>query len=146
MKTLGLDIGSKRIGLALSDEDGTFAFPSGKLDRKGRKKDLAALCELIVREAVGQIVIGLPIHLDGRRGKGAEAAQTFADDLAAASGLPVEMVDERLTSVEAERVLRAGGTSAKKMRGVVDSIAASIILRTWLDMRDHARSRGDDAS
>ena len=135
MKTLALDMGSKRIGLAISDDEGTFAFPSGKLDRKGRKVDLEALVSLIQEREVSRIVIGIPLHMNGRPGKGAEAAHAFAKDLAAASGIPVDTLDERLTTVEAERALNATGRKAKKQRDVIDSVAASIILSTYLSMQ-----------
>ncbi len=146
MKTLGLDIGSKRIGLAVSDEEGTFAFPTGKLDRKGRKQDLATLCEMIAAQQIEEVVVGLPVHLDGGRGTGARAAQDFADALGSECGIPVATLDERLTSVEAERVLRAGGKKQKQSRPFVDAVAASIILRTYLDMRENQRARGDEES
>ena len=133
MRTLGLDIGSKRIGLAISDSEGEFAFPKGKLERKGRKQDLAALRELIEREEVKRVVIGIPIHMNGREGVGAEAARRFAADLGETTGLVVDTIDERLTTVEAERMLQASGHNSRKRKQVVDSVAASIILRTYLD-------------
>jgi putative Holliday junction resolvase len=135
MKTLGLDMGTKRIGLAISDEDGIFAFPSGKLDRVGRKQDLAALVQLINEREIGRAVIGVPLHMNGRPGKGAEAARSFARDLAETSGITVDTLDERLTTVEAERALSAVGRSAKKQKDVIDSVAASIILNTYLELK-----------
>lgn len=142
MKTLGLDMGSKRIGLAISDVEGTFAFPSGKLERKGRKVDLEAIAALVREREVERIVIGIPLHMSGRPGKGAEAAHAFARDLAEVTGILVETLDERLTTVEAERALNATGRSAKKQREVVDSVAASIILSTYLAMQ-HNRAERD---
>ncbi len=142
MKILGLDMGSKRIGLAVSDEDETFAFPRGKLDRKGRAKDLASLAQLIEAESIEQVVVGVPLHMSGRQSKGADAARAFAQELAAHVDLPVETLDERLTTVEAERTLRATGRRAKDQREVVDSVAASIILSTYLDLR---RNRAEAA-
>ncbi len=154
MRTLGLDMGSKRIGLAISDDQGKFAFPSGKLERVGRKRDLEALARLIIEREVGRVVIGIPLHMSGRPSKGAEAAKSFAQDLAAVTGLPVDTIDERLTSVEAERILSAGGRRAKKQREVVDSVAASIILSTYLELQNNLeaqrttdeRDLGDDRS
>jgi putative Holliday junction resolvase len=128
-------MGSKRIGLAISDEDGIFAFPSGKLDRVGRKQDLAALVQLINEREIGRAVIGVPLHMNGRPGKGAEAARSFARDLAETSGITVDTLDERLTTVEAERALSAVGRSAKKQKDVIDSVAASIILNTYLELK-----------
>ncbi len=144
MKILGLDMGSKRIGLAISDEDETFAFPTGKLERKGRKQDLEALRHLIEERNVGCVVVGVPLHMSGRKSKGAEAARTFARDLAAHTGLPVDTLDERLTTVEAERTLSATGRRAKDRKDVVDSVAASIILGTYLDLRRNRAARGSD--
>lgn len=134
MRVLGLDLGSKRIGVAVSDEEASIAFPSGALQSRGPKKDLEAVLELIEERGIGRVVVGLPRHLDGREGPEARAARAFADALHEASGLPVETLDERWTTIEAERVLQAQGRPRKKQRGVVDSVAASIILGTYLDL------------
>jgi putative Holliday junction resolvase len=141
MRILGLDLGSKRIGVALSDPDGTIASPLTTLERQGGQRDLAALAELARLHEVGAIVVGLPLHMDGRRGPEAEAARAFARRLAAATGLPVETLDERLTTVEAERALRESGRKGKERRAVIDSVAAAILLRTWLELR-RARQPG----
>jgi putative Holliday junction resolvase len=135
MRVLALDLGEKRIGLAISDEEGSFAFPAGVLERKDRRQDLAALAELMAERGVGRAVVGLPLHMDGRSGPEAEAARRFAHDLAGAAGVPVETLDERWTSREAERALRDAGASRKRRhrKGAVDEIAATIILRTYLD-------------
>ena len=138
MRFLGIDLGHKRIGLAVSDEAGEFAFPSGTLQSRGRKKDLASLCDLIREKQIGAAVIGLPIHLDGRKGPEAEKTLAFAEALSHAAGIPVEALDERWTSKEAERLSQ--GRSKKKRRemreaGGVDEVAASILLRTFLDRR-----------
>lgn len=135
MRSLGLDLGSKRIGVALSDPEGTIASPLATLERQGTERDLAALLELARRHEVGAIVVGLPLHMNGRRGPEAEAARVFARRLAAATGLPVETLDERLTTVEAERALRESGRKGKKRRAVIDAVAAAILLRTWLELR-----------
>jgi len=135
MRILGLDIGSKRIGIAISDAEASIAFPSGKIDRQGRKRDMAALRTLIEEREVERVVVGLPKHMDGREGVEARAAREFAADLARLTGLPVDTLDERLTTVEAERILRASGRRGKKQREVVDSVAASIILGTYLEKR-----------
>jgi putative Holliday junction resolvase len=145
MRTLGLDIGSKRIGLAISDETGSIAFPEGKLERSGRKRDLEALRELIVERGVERVVVGLPRHMDGREGKGADAARALAQDLATLTGLAVDLIDERLTTVEAERILRETGRRGAKRKAVVDAVAASIILRTYLDQQRIAKERLDAA-
>lgn len=143
MRVLGLDLGQKRIGIAISDEDASIAFPDGALESAGPRKDVAAVAALCSERGVGCVVIGLPRHLDGREGPEAKAAREFADALHRATGLPVETLDERWTTLEAERILHAQGRKKKRQRGVVDSVAASIILRTYLDLR---RNRAADAA
>jgi putative Holliday junction resolvase len=133
-----VDIGSKRIGLAISDEEGEFAFPAGILESRGRKRDIAALRNLISEKRIGRAVVGLPIHMDGRRGPEAEKAMRFATDLSEATGIPVDTLDERWTSREAERLMqpttRKRGANRRK-KGAVDEMAAAIILRTYLAQR-----------
>ncbi len=145
---LSLDFGTRRIGLAVSDRDGRIAFPAGCLESQGKEKDLQALCALVEKREITRIVVGLPIHLDGRAGPEADAARAFARDVAEATGLPVEMLDERWTTLEAERALRElgkrGGTSRaanRRRRGHVDAVAATILLRSYLE-----RPRTGDAS
>lgn len=135
MRVLGVDYGSKRIGLAVSDEDGVFAFPAGIIASRGRKKDLAALCTFISERKVGSAVVGLPIHMNGRRGPEAEKVIAFAKELSLRAGIPVETLDERWTSQEAERMMQGVSKSRRKnlrKSGAVDEAAASIILRTYL--------------
>ena len=132
MRLLALDLGAKRIGLALSDPVTQIAFPAGALTRRGREQDLAALCELIREKEVDGVVVGLPLHMNGRAGPEAEMARRFARALSTATGLRVEMQDERLTSIEAERSLREVGGKASRKSGQVDAAAAAIILRTYL--------------
>jgi putative Holliday junction resolvase len=135
---LGVDLGTKRIGLAISDAEAELAFPVETLARRDLPRDLEALRVLCVERGVVGIVVGLPLHLNGRRGPEAEAAERFAAQLAAATGLPVDLLDERWTSVEAERALRDTGRRREKQRAVVDSVAAAILLRTWLSRRSLA--------
>ena len=132
MRVLGLDLGRRRIGLALSDPKGVIALPAGALQRRDLASDLESLRALAVEREVERIVVGLPIHMNGRRGAEAEAAQEFARALGEATGLPVDLLDERWTTVEAERALRATGVEARRQREVVDSVAATILLRTYL--------------
>jgi putative Holliday junction resolvase len=131
--TLGIDHGSKRIGLAVSDPDGTVALPVGTLESRGLERDLAAIRQVIEARQVERIVVGLPIHMDGRAGRQAEAARAFAERLAQELGLPVDTLDERWTTKEAERTLRATGRKGKKKRAVIDSVAATLLLRTYLE-------------
>ena len=130
---LALDYGTRRIGLAVSDVDGKFAFPAGFLACRGRERDLAALRELIAERGVRRVVVGLPLHMDGRRGDAAAAAEQFANAVAEIAGLPVEMLDERWTTREAERALRESASGRRKRRDAVDSAAATLLLRTYLE-------------
>jgi putative Holliday junction resolvase len=139
MAVLGIDLGARRIGLAVSDPDGRIAFPAGMLESRGQKQDLAALCALIRERGVTSVVVGLPVHMSGRAGPEAEAARRFADELAKAAGVAVELLDERWTSREAERALRDMGRSSKRReRGEVDSLAATLLLRSFLERRERA--------
>jgi putative pre-16S rRNA nuclease len=130
---LGLDLGTRRIGLAVSDAGATIAFPIGALERRNPAADLAALCQLIRERAVTRVVIGLPLHLDGRSSAGAEAARRFADTLAEAASLPVSLIDERWTTALAERTLRDAPRKRRRRRENVDAVAATLILRTYLE-------------
>jgi putative Holliday junction resolvase len=136
LRVLAIDYGEKRLGLAVSDEAGAFAFPAGTLDRRGLARDLAALRELAAERGVERVVVGLPLHLDGRAGKEARAAEAFAAAVAEATGLRVETYDERLTTREAERSLREQGLvgrRGRRRREVVDAVAATLLLRAWLE-------------
>ena len=143
MRVLGLDLGHKRIGLAISDPDARIAFPAGTLRSAGRKADIEAITALIREREIGRVVIGLPRHMDGRKGPEAVAAEAFASALHESTGLPVETLDERWTSVEADRMLRSQGHKSRKRRDLVDSVAASIILRTYLDLRRNQSARDE---
>jgi len=145
MRVLGIDLGQKRIGLALSDTEAVFAFPAGILESRTAKADLKNLCDLIVERDVGRAVVGLPRHMNGRKGPEAEAAERFAQALAKQSGIPVDTLDERWTSVEAERSLRDLGHGGKRTRKHVDEVAASIILRTYLELRARQGTDHSDA-
>lgn len=147
MAVLGIDLGARRIGLAVSDADGRIAFPAGVLESRGRARDVAALTALMRERGVTSVVVGLPVHMSGRVGPEAEAARSFASELARASGVAVETLDERWTSREAERALREMGRSSKKReRGEVDSLAATLLLRSFLERRERAaRTSGEPA-
>jgi len=138
---MALDYGTHRIGLAISDAEGSFAFPAGTLVSSGRSRDLEELCRLVAERDVRRIVVGLPIHMSGRKGETARAAEEFANEVAKATGLPVEMLDERWTTREAERSLAESKSGRRKRREAVDSAAATLLLQTWL-----ARARNADAA
>ena len=137
---LGIDLGERRIGLAVSDEDGRIAFPAGSLVRKGRRTDFATLCALVAERGIGRAVVGLPVHMSGRAGPEADAAKRFAAELAAAAKIPVDLLDERWTSIAAERSLAESGrrTVERRGKGVVDEVAATLLLSTYLERLQHA--------
>jgi len=135
---MALDYGTRRIGLAISDAEGMFAFPAGALTSAGRARDLEALCRLVVERGVRRIVVGLPIHMSGQKGETAHAAEQFANEVANKTGLPVEMLDERWTTREAERSLSESKSGRRKRREAVDSAAATLLLQTWLARADNA--------
>jgi putative holliday junction resolvase len=149
VRVLGVDLGRKRIGLAVSDSEGRLAFPAGILESRGRKRDLAALRALIEERAIGRAVVGVPLHMSGRRGPEAESATRFAEDLARTAGIPVDTLDERWSSLEAERALRestAGRRAIKQRAGAVDETAAAILLRTYLELRPREVPRSPTAA
>lgn len=135
MRVLGIDLGERRIGLAVSDEDARIAFPAGVLVRKGPKADFAALRALVAERGIGRAVVGLPLHMSGRAGPEAEAARRFATELATEAKIPVDTLDERWTSVAAERSLAESGrrTVERRGKGAVDEVAATLLLSTYLD-------------
>lgn len=132
-RVLGLDYGSKRVGLALSDPTGTIASPVGYADAQPRKALVARLRELCREKGVCRLVMGLPRSLDGHEGPAAQAARELGEDLAAKLALPIEYLDERLSSVSAERALLEGDVSRKQRKQKIDSVAAAVILQNWLD-------------
>jgi putative Holliday junction resolvase len=134
---LALDYGTRRIGIAVSDEAAQFAFPAGFLACAGRERDIAAVRELIAARSIQRVVVGLPVHMDGSRGEMARAAEKFANAIAEITGLPVEMLDERWTTREAERALRETRGGRKRRREAVDSAAATLLLRSYLERARH---------
>ncbi len=136
MRALGLDLGTRRIGVAVSSSDGALATPYEVLTRtKDRATDHRAIARLAADEAVEVLVVGLPLSLDGSDGPAATAARAEAAEIGAATGLPVELWDERLTTVTADRQLAAIDLDAKARRRVVDKVAAAVMLQAWLDHR-----------
>jgi len=135
MRAAGIDLGKVRVGVALEDELGLMAHPRPYLDGRNPKQLLKRLRELAEAEQIGLFVVGLPRNLDGREGIAARRARRFAADLAHATGLPVELQDERLTSVEAAGRLREQGLDSRAARQRVDSAAAAVLLQSWLDSR-----------
>jgi putative Holliday junction resolvase len=150
-RILALDYGRARVGMAIADAETALPQPLGTLERINRNEDMRRLRELVREHGVRQIVVGLPLRLDGTRGEMAEEAARFGQRVHKQFGLPVEMVDERLTSWEAERMLeeQQGRTihaaSSKKQkkenaRPGVDAMAAALILKEYLDRRPPAQT------
>ena len=136
MRVLGLDLGTRRIGVAVSDRSGTLASPLTVLVRTGdRRRDHEAIRRLVVEEEAERVVVGLPLSLDGTVGRAARGAIAEADEMASVVGVPVETFDERLTTVSAERDLRQLQMRAEARRRVIDKVAAAVILQSWLDAR-----------
>jgi putative Holliday junction resolvase len=133
-RILALDLGKKRIGLALSDPLGITAQGLPTLQRTNIREDLAALAALIEEHGVRLLLMGHPLHMSGREGRQAEYTREFAGRLAARTGLEVRFWDERLTTVAAERVLRSSGISIAKRAKAVDQLAAQILLTSYLDI------------
>jgi putative Holliday junction resolvase len=132
-RALGIDFGERRIGLALSDPDGRIALPLDTLLRTDDRSAVRRIVEVARDNDVGRLVIGEPLGPDGERGSAADRVQRFARRLARESGLPVETVDETLTSVEAAERLRAAGVDPRRSPGRLDAVAAPILLQEALD-------------
>jgi putative Holliday junction resolvase len=130
-----IDLGKARVGLAVSDELGMLAHARPNLDGKSRKALLAALAAFAREEKVARFLVGLPLDMSGAQGAAADRALGFAQELADATGVEVEMVDERLSTVEASRRLHDGGVKARAQKAKVDGAAAALILQSWLDAR-----------
>ncbi len=136
MRILGIDLGAKRIGLAMSDPGGILATPHSVLTRSGsRARDHRRIAALVEEWDVGRIVVGLPLSLDGTLGAAAEAAEAEAREIGVVTGVPVETYDERLTTVSAHQVLREQGVAGPDRKDVVDKVAAAVLLQAWLDGR-----------
>lgn len=138
MRAMGVDFGEIRVGLALSDETGTLASPLPTLRRRrGKRPPLKALEELARKHSVDHLVFGLPLELDGSESEWTRQVRTVAESLAGRLEVPVDFVDERFTSVEAERAVRSSGLprSRREEKERVDAGAAVLILQRWLDRR-----------
>ena len=139
-RVLGLDVGEKRIGLAISDGNGILATPYSVIQRRGQEQPIATILRVAHEEDVGLILVGMPLSLDGSMGPQAERTMGFCNALKAAGPLPVETWDERFSSVEAERLLREAGLSPSRHRGRVDATAAAVILQGYLDAQRFANA------
>ena len=142
-RILALDLGKRRIGLALSDELGFTAQGLETLQRTNIREDLASLAKLASHYNVTLILMGNPLHMSGHEGRGTGHARDFSARLEAATGIPVQLWDERLTTVQAQRVLRESGISIEKRAKAVDRLAAVILLESFLDSRQSDSPQSD---
>lgn len=137
-RLLGVDYGSVRVGLAVCDAGRTIASPLATYRRRGREPDAAFFRQLMVREDIGGLVVGLPIHMDGREGQKAAEARAYGAWLADTTGLPVAFWDERCTTVAAEEHLWEAGLTHKRRKARRDQVAAQLVLQSYLDARAQA--------
>jgi putative Holliday junction resolvase len=134
-RVLGLDVGSRRIGIAISDPLGLTAQGLPTLQRQNKRLDFEQLAKIISDYQISEIVVGYPLRLSGMEGIQSEKMQLFAEELRKKFGLPVHLWDERLTSTQANRLLRETDLSIKKRGQAVDRMAAMLILQNWMEAR-----------
>ena len=133
MRIMGLDVGTKRIGVAVSDESCILAQGRETVERTSDSQAVARIAEIAAQEGVGEVIVGLPIGMDGKIGKSAEKCIKFADMVSGSMGLPVKMWDERYSTKEAESVMIMASVRREKRRKVIDKMAAQLILQSYLD-------------
>ncbi len=133
MKILGLDIGSKRIGVAVSDELGIISRSLLTIDRKSEEEVNRQLGDIISKDAIKEIVVGLPINMNGSHGPQARSAAAFADKLKSDFNIPVKLWDERMSTMQVERVLIDAGVRRAKRKKKIDALAAQVILQSYLN-------------
>src|ERR1700758_1266058 len=139
-RVLGLDVGSKRIGIAISDPLGITAQGLETLQRQNKRLDFEKLEKLARDYAIAEVVVGFPLRMSGAEGVQAEKMQRFAEELRDRLQIPVHLWDERLTSAEANRLLRETDMSIQRRAQVVDQMAAVLILQSWMEHRAQARA------
>ena len=133
MRILGLDIGDRWIGVALSDPGGILATPFTIIARTDDIKDIETILDIINQQEVGQIVVGLPFSMDGSVGQQADKVKSFTQELTSRAGVSVEFRDERLTTVSARRLIRSVGKKKRSEKARDDAVAAALILQGYLD-------------
>jgi putative Holliday junction resolvase len=135
MTIAAIDYGKRRLGLAAADPSGTIVYPAGVIERTLLKRDLATLGTRLRELEATRVIVGLPLNMDGSAGPAARAAERFAQHLREATGLPVELYDERLSTFEADERLKGASKSRHRDR-IVDAVAAVVILESWLQKRN----------
>ncbi|MFA6355961.1 MAG: Holliday junction resolvase RuvX [Candidatus Omnitrophota bacterium] len=133
MRVLGLDFGEKRIGVAVSDPLGIIAQGVTVIERKTIEEDLKAINAIISEYGAESIVVGMPINMDGTKGKSADKVTEFVEVLKASAGIPVATYDERLSTKESEKFLISSDVSRRKRKNVIDKVAAQLILESYLE-------------
>jgi putative holliday junction resolvase len=133
MRVLGIDLGSKRIGVAMSDVGQIMASPHSVIRRSNKAADHRSIAEIVAEYEIERVIVGLPLSLDGSVGRAAKAALAEARALGVVTGVPVETYDERLTTVSAHQILRDQGVDGRDRKDVVDKVAAAVLLQAWLD-------------
>ena len=141
MSTLALDVGSKRIGVALGDPSETFAFPLPTIERSNLRADIARIRDLVEEHGIHDLVVGDPLALDGTRKLAAEKIDAFVEQLQRAISIPIHRVDERMTSAQANKALLAADLSRERRKRSVDAFAAVLILESYQARRRRERER-----
>ena len=145
MRALGVDLGSKRIGLATSDRSGTIATPLIVLQRSGsRETDHQAIARIVEEYEIECVVVGLPLNMNGSMGEAAKSALIEVDQLTSVLSVPVLTFDERRTTITADHVLMQQNLNAQERRNVIDKVAAAVLLQSWLDGRNSAKDAEHD--
>jgi putative Holliday junction resolvase len=139
MRYLALDVGERRIGVALSDETATLASGLETVVRTGGRRDVAAIAALVQRHRPEAVLVGLPLNMDGTAGAQAEKVRTFVEELKGRIKVPFVERDERLTTVEANEILRKSGVAWAQRAALLDKVSATVILQEFLDERKVAR-------
>ena len=142
-RVIGIDLGARRIGVAVTDGLGLTAQPHATLARHGGQRDLDAIGAVVRKFDAERVVLGLPLSPEGEVGRAARSAQAFADRLRAALAIPVDLIDESFSTVEAEEVLLAADLSRARRKEVIDRLAAAVILQRWLDREREAQPKVD---
>lgn len=145
-RVLCVDYGRTRVGVAVSDPLGTTAQPLEVIDRPKKGSLVERVAEVVRRIEPDEVVVGLPLRLDGTSGPAADATRQFADALSERIACPVVFWDERLSTVEASRTMRAAGVDARRQRGAVDKVAAAVVLRSYLEARASGAPDPDDVA
>lgn len=141
MKVIGVDLGSRRIGVAASDRSGLIASPLTVLQRaQSQRRDHEELARIVREEEAQAVVVGLPLNMDGTEGRAAQAARREVERMATVIDVPIHVHDERRTTVQADHVLMEKRLNAQERRQVVDKVAAAVILQSWLDAHSQGRS------